>query len=452
MGFRSGRRCYYHLCVITLFLPFVIPVTQVEAATRSSPAHSISEDSSPGGLFAALRSTLLHHPSLASQQALVRSKEASADSARAARLPTLGASAGSGQIAGYNDSRTTTLSVSQPLWAFGRIDSAIDYADNDTLAQQATAWATRRELLEDTAVAYANVQGIRERLTVAESNVNNHQALQEQIQRRAQGGLASSADVSLAKARLLQARASFEQAKSDLRTAESTLLSLTQVPVASELPVPDSILRLPADKSVQEQILAQSATVRAREAAVTLAESDVERQRTSSRPTVSLQASRNEYSSMPNQRDNNTVNVVVTGTMEGLGLVSRGLQNAALERVESARQDLAEQRHSEDVQTRQLLDQRDANQTLMAGYEQSVVELSGTLASFRRQYESGYKSWLDVLNAVRELTEQQQALVSVRSAWRVDCLRLAARTGRMDDTTGALPTGTQFANTSASQP
>ena len=452
MGFRSGRRCYYHLCVMTLFLPFVIPVTQVEAATRSSPAHSISEDSSPGGLFAALRSTLLHHPSLASQQALVRSKEASADSARAARLPTLGASAGSGQIAGYNDSRTTTLSVSQPLWAFGRIDSAIDYADNDTLAQQATAWATRRELLEDTAVAYANVQGIRERLTVAESNVNNHQALQEQIQRRAQGGLASSADVSLAKARLLQARASFEQAKSDLRTAESTLLSLTQVPVASELPVPDSILRLPADKAVQEQILAQSATVRAREAAVTLAESDVERQRTSSRPTVSLQASRNEYSGMPNQRDNNTVNVVVTGTMEGLGLVSRGLQNAALERVESARQDLAEQRHSEDVQTRQLLDQRDANQTLMAGYEQSVVELSGTLASFRRQYESGYKSWLDVLNAVRELTEQQQALVSVRSAWRVDCLRLAARTGRMDDTTGALPTGTQFANTSASQP
>ena len=452
MGIRSDRHCYYILTVISLFLPFVISVTQAEAATLSSSSHRISEDTSPGGLFAALRSTMLHHPSLASQQALVRSKEASADSARAARLPTLGASAGTGQISGYTDSRTTTLSVSQPLWAFGRIDSAIDYADNDTVAQQATAWATRRELLEDTAVAYANIQGIRERLAVAESNVNNHQALQEQIQRRAQGGLASPADVSLAKARLLQARSSLEQAKSDLRTAESTLLSLTQVPIASELPIPGSILKLPADTSIQEQILAQSATVRAREAAVTLAEADVERQRTSSRPTVSLQAARNEYSGMPNQRNNNTVNVVVTGTMEGLGLVSRGLQNAALERVESARQDLAEQRHSEDIQTRQLLDQRDANQTLIAGYEQSVVELSGTLASFRRQYESGYKSWLDVLNAVRELTEQQQALVSVRSAWRVDCLRLAARTGRMDDTTGALTTGTQFANTSASHP
>ncbi|HHL1466751.1 TPA: TolC family protein [Klebsiella pneumoniae] len=452
MGIRSGRHCYHLVPVIIFFLPFVTSVTTVEAKTLTSSSHHISEDTSPGGLYAALRSTMLHHPSLASQQALVRSKEASADSARAARLPTLGASAGTGQISGYNDARTTTLSVSQPLWAFGRIDSAIDYADNDTLAQQATAWATRRELLEDTAVAYANVQGTRERLAVAESNVTNHQALQEQIQRRAQGGLASSADVSLAKARLLQARASVEQAKSDLLTAESTLLSLTQEPIASDLPIPGSILKLPADKSVQEQILAQSATVRAREAAVTLANADVERQRTSSRPTVSLQAARNDYSGIPNQRNNNTLNVVVTGSMEGLGLVSRGLEHAALERVESARQDLAQQRHSEDIQTRQLLDQRDANQTLLAGYEESVVELSGTLASFRRQYESGYKSWLDVLNAVRELTEQQQALVAVRSAWRVDCLRLAARTGRMDDTTGALPTSTQFANTSASQP
>lgn len=441
MGFLPGRHGCQFLPAIILSLPFVISVTMAQASEPSS-----------GGLFAALRSTMLHHPSLASQQALVRSKEANADSARAARLPTLGASAGTGQISGYTDSSTTTLSVSQPLWAFGRIDSAIDYADTDTLAQQATAWAARRELLEETAVAYANVQGVRERLTVAEANVNNHQALQEQIQRRAQGGLASSADVSLAKARLLQARSSFEQAKSDLLTAESTLLSLTQEPIASDLPVPGSILKLPADESIQEQVLAQSAGVRAREAGVTLAQTDVERQRTSSMPTVSLQAARNDYTGIPNQRNNNTINVVVTGTMEGLGLVTRGLQNAALERVESARQDLAQQRHSEDIETRQLLDRRDANQTLIAGYEQSVIELSDTLASFRRQYESGYKSWLDVLNAVRELTEQQQALVAVRSAWRSDCLRLAARTGRMDDTSGALPTGTQLANTSASLP
>jgi adhesin transport system outer membrane protein len=135
--------------------------------------------------------------------------------------------------------------------------------------------------------------------------------------------------------------------------------------------------------------------------------------------------------------------------MEGLGLVS--VASTRRWSVWNPHGRIWPNNATAKIFSRQLLDQRDANQTLMAGYEQSVVELSGTLASFRRQYESGYKSWLDVLNAVRELTEQQQALVSVRSAWRVDCLRLA-RTGRMDDTTGALTTGTQFANTSASHP
>src|SRR6478609_1928203 len=103
MGFLPVRHGCRILPAIILPLAFVISVTMAEAR---APSHSISDDTSPGGLYAALRSTMLHHPGLASQQALVRSKEANADSARAARLPTLGASAGTGQISGYNDSST----------------------------------------------------------------------------------------------------------------------------------------------------------------------------------------------------------------------------------------------------------------------------------------------------------------------------------------------------------
>ncbi|QFH49443.1 hypothetical protein FR819_09230 [Leclercia adecarboxylata] len=113
MRILPGRHGCRILPAIILSLPFVISVTMAQARASSSPSHSISDNTSPGGLFAALRSTMLHHPGLASQQALVRSKEANADSARAARLPTLGASAGTGQISGYNDSTSTTLSVSQ---------------------------------------------------------------------------------------------------------------------------------------------------------------------------------------------------------------------------------------------------------------------------------------------------------------------------------------------------
>jgi adhesin transport system outer membrane protein len=60
-------------------------------------------------------------------------------------------------------------------------------------------------LLEETAVSYSNVQGARERRAVAEQSVQRHQELQQQIQRRAAGGLASTVDVSMAQTRLLQA-------------------------------------------------------------------------------------------------------------------------------------------------------------------------------------------------------------------------------------------------------
>lgn len=393
----------------------------------------------PAGLPAALRSALLRHPALAGKQAQVRAKAAAADSARAQRYPTLSASAGTGQSAGYSGASTVTLRAQQPLWAFGRIDSAIAYADQDIQAQQADAWSTRRQVLEETAVAYATVQSVRERLGVAQQSVARHVELQQQIRRRADGGLASAVDVSMAQTRLLQALAQRESAASDLRSAQASLLALTQELVDSELPVPPGSTELPGEQAVREQVLAQSAALRYREAQLALALADVQRERNAAMPTVMLEAARNQVSGLPNQNSSNTLTLVVQGSLDGMGLISRGRQQAALERVEAARQDLAQQQHEQDIQLRQLLDRRASDQTLLAGYAESVAALDGTLASFRRQYESGYKSWLDVLNAVRELADQQLQQVQVQASWRVNSLRLAARMGRLDEPTGSPP-------------
>jgi adhesin transport system outer membrane protein len=395
----------------------------------------------PAGLPAALRSMLLNHPSLAGKQAQVRAKESAADAARAARYPTLSASAGTGQNAGYSGTSTATLSARQPLWAFGRIDNAIAYADQDIQVQQADAWSTRRQLLEETAVSYSNVQGARERLAVAEQSVLRHQELQQQIQRRAAGGLASTVDVSMAQTRLLQARAQRESTEADLRNAEAALLALTQLPVASDLPAPSLMVDLPGESMIGEQVLAQSAVLRLREAMVALAAADVQRERTATMPTVLLEAGRNQVARLPNQTSSTTINIVMQANLEGMGLANQAQQRAALERVESARQDLAQQRHEQQIQLRQLLDRRASDQTLLAGYAESVMTLESTLASFRRQYESGYKSWLDVLNAVRELADQQMQQTQVQASWRVNSLRLSARMGRLDEpgTPAAMP-------------
>ena len=51
--------------------------------------------------------------------------------------------------------------------------------------QRADAWSTRRQLLEETAVSYSNVQSARERRAVAEQSVQRHQELQQQILKKA---------------------------------------------------------------------------------------------------------------------------------------------------------------------------------------------------------------------------------------------------------------------------
>lgn len=392
----------------------------------------------PSGLPAALRSMLQNHPALAGKQAQVRAKESAADGARAARYPTLSTSIGTGQSSGYSGASTATINARQPLWAFGRIDNAIAYADQDVQVQQAEVWFTMRQLLEETAVSYSNVQGARERLAVAEQSVLRHQELQQQIQRRATGGLASAVDVSMAQTRLLQARAQRETAGADLRNAEAALLALTQLTVASDLPAPSFMLDLPGEPVINEQVLGQSAPVRLRESMVTLAEADVQRARTANMPTVLLEAGRNQVARLPNQTSSTTLNIVMQASLEGMGLANQAQQRAALERVEAARQDLAQQRHEQQIQLLQLLDRRASDQTLLAGYAESVMTLESTLASFRRQYESGYKSWLDVLNAVRELADQQMQQAQVQASWRVNSLRLSARMGRLDPP-GAMP-------------
>jgi outer membrane protein, adhesin transport system len=66
----------------------------------------------------------------------------------------------------------------------------------------------------------------------------------------------------------------------------------------------------------------------------------------------------------------------------------------------------------------------------------SLSDLELLLASYQRQYESGTKSWLDLLNVQRELFEQKRQLVQAQTDWQIYSLRLLARIGDLDRLAG----------------
>ncbi len=379
------------------------------------------------GLQASLRATLRAHPAVAGKRAEVAAKGHTVEAAQAQRYPSLSAQA----AANDNNTRPLTLRARQTLWAFGRIDSSIGYAQADQRADEADLLRVQRQLIDQTASAYAKVGAAQARLVVAQDNVAALERLYQQIQRRELGQMASKADVRLALARLIQARAQMARSTSEVELAQIDLHALTQTPVSTDLDIPPALTELPDLSGLEALAREQSADMRWKQQRVALAEADAQREQTSAMPTFYLQA--DKYLNQPAYASNNTVfSVVLEGNLDGMGFAAHGRSQAAVARLQASQRDLDTTRTELMRTVRNLTSNRDMQRDLIDAQNQSATELDDLLTSYRRQYEAGNKSWLDLLNMQRELTEQRLQQVQAKNDWLIYTLKLAALTGRLD--------------------
>jgi adhesin transport system outer membrane protein len=66
----------------------------------------------------------------------------------------------------------------------------------------------------------------------------------------------------------------------------------------------------------------------------------------------------------------------------------------------------------------------------IAALEKSVQGSDLVLASYQRQFQAGRKTWQDLLNAVRELAQNQYALVDAQATMMGAMYRLQVRMGQ----------------------
>ncbi len=389
------------------------------------------------GLGDALRATLRHHPAVAGQQAQVQASRYAVDGARSQRYPTLTAQVQRVQggdrsvLSGDNLSNPAVLRLRQPIWAFGRISSSIASANAKVNTEREDLLRVRRRLLENTAVAYVEVRGSRERIDIAERNVAELQDMHAQILRRVEGQLASTADARLAATRLAQARAQLQRFVSESEIARDDLTRLTQVPISADQPVPASLLELPESTDLIASVLEQSAEIRLKREQVNQAEADLAQARSADWPTIYLQAER--FNDQAGLRDDSQISVVLEASLEGLGFAARGRRGEADSRRMAAVQDLATVELELRRELERLQRSRQLQRELIDLQTPSLLDLESLLASYQRQYEAGSKSWLDVLNIQRELFEQRQLLVRAQNDWQIYSLQLLARIGGIDD-------------------
>jgi outer membrane protein, adhesin transport system len=392
------------------------------------------------GLGNALQAALRNHPAVAGQDAEVQAQRYAADGARSQRYPTLSAQAQQyaerdrSVLTGQSLSHPTVVRLRQPIWAFGRISNSIAAADAEVDTERAQALRVRRQLLEATAVTYARVRGNRQHIDIARQNVSELEALYTQIQRRVAGQLASSADARLAATRLAQARALLEHAIGEWDIARQDLAGLTQETISAEQPVPTELLALPESPDLIESALDHSAEIRLKQQQLGRAEAEVDRARTSWMPTIYLQADR--FYDQPGLRDDSQISVVLEASLDGLGFAARGRMGEAAASRLAATQDLAAVRIELRRELERLRRSRQLQTQLIDLQTQALRDLESLLDSYQRQYETGTKSWLDLLNIQRELYEQRRQLLQAHNDWQTYSLQLLARTGGLDSLAG----------------
>ncbi|MDO9226590.1 MAG: TolC family protein [Pseudomonadota bacterium] len=372
----------------------------------------------------ALQAALTTHPLMQGKRSAQAAAQAEREGAEWQRYPTPSIEANTAT----GGSNASLLRIDQPLWTGGRITSSIDAAGSRFDAAGMAIDEARQELVLRVIAAGSEALRQQARQRHAQANVGEHEKLLAMIRRRVAQEVSPLADQRLAESRLYSAVNELSAATQALQNALAQLGQLTGQTVMefdpwgyTEATRPDG---LPGDLvQMIDRALAHSPTLRRLNFEAQAANADIDSKRSAYMPQLSLRLE----SSHGDTSDNRALLVLLA--QPGAGLSAKSGVDAAFHRREATRQAVETARR--DARERVSLDWNEwtAARSRLDNAEQvrsTSVEVS---ESYARQYTAGRKTWLDVLNAVRETTLAELALVDARSQMQAAVLRLKALTG-----------------------
>jgi adhesin transport system outer membrane protein len=346
-----------------------------------------------------VRSAVQTHPEVLGRMSEHEAREADVAAARWQRLPV--PSVSSTQTRGGN---VTSLRLQQTLWAGGQIDAAIDGANNSREAAQQAVFQAREELALRVVTAYGDWLRAQGRVAAARGAVAAHQRFAQLIARRVQSGISAQADRDLAAARLASIETDLATAEAGAQLALAQLSSLAGSPLGAAdleaVEVPQA--QVTVSQADLEALVTGHSSVQRAEAEARALEAEMRRKRGQSLPTVFVRAERQIGQPPGMEAPRFMIGVEMT---PGAGLSGFDTTNAAAHRYEAAlaARDAALRRLRQQLE-QELLEHRTASSRARQ-LEAALAASRNVLASYERQFVAGRKTWLEVLNAAREVSQ-----------------------------------------------
>jgi outer membrane protein, adhesin transport system len=379
----------------------------------------------PPALLRAAEMATANYPTIRNAAAELQASRADLRAARWLRAPSvsvevLALTGGRKDIAG--EGLTADIVAEQPIYNFGRIGGTIDRAEAALLVRVAALDETSQDLALEVSDTYFDLALASRRQVVLEEGLEQHRALLQTIQNRVQQEVSPLADLDLALSRIAQLEQDLEQAKAQRSGSLTRLVQFVGEASADFGNVLDydKVTMHPADRGAMDRALNCSPRLARFRGEALIAEADAKVAEASILPEVVGQVSHNEVTG--------TRAGVVLRMQTGAGFSKLAEADAARIRIEAAGFNLA----TAERQLREALELDFVNNRASRGRAEANAQAAMTsqlvTESYKRQFITGRRTWLDVMNASREATNSKLTLADAETAAMASNARIWLRT------------------------
>lgn len=358
------------------------------------------------------------HPLVGSARAEQQATTEGINAAKLNLLPTPSISTGYDR----EDDIVSQITIRQPLWTGGKLTANVNQAVFDDKAAVERIYEQQNQVAKTTIDAWQSYITAVAKQRVYIENLKQLNDFEAMMQRRVAQGVSARIELELATNRILQEQNAYQAAAEQQRIAAARLEQIVGQPLSqgSALSVPNIEVLVDQAKrqsSGFEQMAFNQAsfynpTVVKEHFQIESAKQEVEAQQASRFPTVYAQYEHAYYHK--NNEDDGKLSLGLSYD-PGAGFSNLSLARASQARVSSLVQNQEASRRNvmEDIQVQyqQFASAKDREASLVAAVAGAQIVVN----SYRRQFIAGRKSWLEVLNAVREHSDYQIQLVQTRA-------------------------------------
>lgn len=401
-------------CIALLFL---LTVSRPLGAEPVSPEPCGSADTNTSGvdmrfgLDDLARMAASRHSSVTARRAGVDASREDWNAARQQYYPSPSVQGTPGAGGGL----VTVLSLQQPIWNAGRTRASVDAAFARSQSARESVLEAQQSLGLAVANAYQAVAQARGRADALQRLIGRLEGYREGMHRRVINGISAQAELDLLHARFAMASGHHKAVCHAERIARSQLSSLIDQPLSFQAVVvvggaPD----LPNLEDLLASVETRSPLLRRLEHDVAAARADADLKAAARWPTLSLVAQKVLPHGVPNTKKSTSIGLQLQYA-PGAGLAAGAITRSAVTQVEILRAD------REAVKADLVSRVRTEYEELLSAVtrqEDALLNAQATaqvLASYERLFAAGKRSWLDVMNAARELSDAELAVADLKA-------------------------------------